>query len=355
MKNAKHIIAIVVLVIISTLFLRWVFTWLLALPQAASAQAGPIDVMFNVHFWLIALFFSLIMVIMLYASVVFRRQPGDEEDGPHIHGNTALEIIWTVIPLIIVVALGIWGAIVLREITTAADNALEVDATGRQWSWSFEYPSEGDFQAAEMVVPVNQPIQLNLRSEDVLHNFWVPEFRVKQDLVPGRTTYLNITPTEEGEFKVRCAEICGTDHAKMLADVRVVSQAEYEAWIEEKNAAPQYADLTPEERGAIWYSAEGFGCVSCHSLDGSPGVGPTWQGVYGREEMLDDGTAVVVDDAYIRESIYDPNAKLVQGFAAAMPQNYEELFTAKEAEILTSQGVEIDIVEDLIAFMKTLE
>jgi cytochrome c oxidase subunit 2 len=292
---------------------------------------------------------------MLYASFVFKRQPGDEEDGPHIHGNTTLEIIWTVIPLIIVVALGIWGAIVLSDITKAADDALEIDVTGRQWSWSFEYPSEGDFQAAEMVVPVNKNIRLNMRSEDVLHNFWVPEFRVKQDLVPGRTTYLNIKPIEEGDFKVRCAEICGTDHSKMLADVRVVSEAEYAAWLEEKLAAPQYAELTPEERGAIWYSAEGFGCVSCHSLDGATGVGPTWQGIYGREETLDDGTTVIVDDAYIRESIYDPNAKLVQGFAAAMPQNYEELFTAKEAEILASQGVEIDIIEDLIAFMKTLE
>lgn len=355
MKKAKHIIAVVVLVIISTLFLRWVFSWLFALPQAASAQAGPIDVMFNVHFWLIALFFSLIMVIMLYSAAVFRRQPGDEEDGPHVHGNTALEIVWTVIPLIIVIALGIWGAFVLQDITSAEENALEIDVTGRQWSWSFEYPSEGNFQAAEMVVPVDQPVLLNMRSEDVLHNFWVPEFRVKQDLVPGRTTVLNITPTELGDFKVRCAEICGTDHSKMLAEVRVVSQADYDAWIEEKNAAPQYAELMPEERGAIWYSAEGFGCVSCHSIDGTPGVGPTWQGVYGREEVLDDGTVVTMDDAYIHESIYQPNSKLVEGFAAAMPQNYEELFTDKEAEILASQGVEIDIVEDLIAFMKTLE
>jgi cytochrome c oxidase subunit 2 len=355
MKKAKHIIAVVILVIISTLFLRWVFSWLFPLPTAASSQAGPIDVMFDVHFWLIALFFSLIMVIMLYSVVIFKRQPGDEEDGPHIHGNTALEIFWTVIPLIIVIALGVWGAIVLRDITAAAPDALEIDVTGRQWSWSFEYPSEGEFISAEMVVPVNQPIQLNMQTEDVLHNFWVPEFRVKQDLVPGRTAYLNITPTQEGEFKVRCAEICGTNHSVMLADVRVVSQEDYVAWITEKNAAPQYADMTPEERGDLWHSAEGFGCVSCHSTDGSAGVGPTWLGIYGRQETLDDGSTVNVDDPYIRESIYDPQAKLVQGFAAAMPTNYEELFTAKEAEILTSQGVEIDIVADLIAFMKTLE
>jgi cytochrome c oxidase subunit 2 len=355
MKKAKHIIAVLILVIISTLFLRWVFVWLFPLPTPASSQAGPIDIMFGVHFWLIALFFSLIMVIMLYSAFVFKRQPGDEEDGPHIHGNTALEIFWTVIPLIIVVALGIWGAIVLRDITAAAPNALEIDVTGRQWSWSFEYPSEGEFNSAEMVVPVNQAIQLNMRSMDVLHNFWVPEFRVKQDLVPGRNTFLNITPTEEGEYKVRCAEICGTDHSKMLADVRVVSQEEYDAWITEKNATPQYAEMTPEDRGEIWHGAEGFGCISCHTTDGTPGVGPTWLGVYGRQETLDDGSTITVDDAYIRESIFDPTAKIVQGFAPAMPQNYQELFSAKEAEILASQGVEIDIVADLIAYMKTLE
>ncbi len=355
MKKAKHIIIVAVLVLISTLFLRWVFTWLFALPLAASTQAGSIDTMFNAHFWMISLLFSLIMVIMLYSAAVFRRRPDDEEDGPHVHGNTALEIVWTIIPLIIVVGFGVWGAIMLRQITTAAPDELEIAVTGRQWSWSFEYPTEGDFLAAEMVVPVDQSLNLNLRSEDVLHSFWVPEFRVKQDLVPGRTTVLHITPTEIGDYRLRCAEICGTDHSGMQASVRVVSEEDYQAWIEEKNAAPLYAELTPEERGEIWYSAQGFGCMSCHSVDGTPGVGPTWQGIYGREEVLDDGTVVIVDDAYIRESIHDPNLKMVEGFAAAMPQNYEELFTEKEAEILATQGVEIDIIEDLIAFMKTLE
>lgn len=141
----------------------------------------------------------------------------------------------------------------------------------------------------------------------------------------------------------------------MLAPVRVVSRADYDAWLAEKNAAPAFAEMTPEERGALWYGAEGFACVSCHSTDGSPGVGPTWLGIYGRQEPLDDGTSVTVDDAYIRESIYDPNAKLVAGYAAAMPQNYEQLFAERQAEILESQGVEIDIVDDIIAFMRTLE
>ena len=344
-----------ILVILSTLALRWVFTWLFALPTAASSQASIVDNMASVHFWAIAFLFSLIMVIMLYSVFAFRRQPDDEEEGPHIHGNTGLEIGWTIVPTIVVIGFGIWGAIELNALTAPANDEMEVTVVGQQWFWSFEYPGQGDFQSAEMVVPVNQPLLLRMESTDVLHSFWVPEFRVKQDLVPGQTTELRITPTLEGEYKVRCAEICGTEHANMLAPVRVVSQADYDAWLEEKNAAPQFAEMTPEERGAIWYSAEGFGCVSCHSLDGTPGVGPTWLGIWGREEPLDDGTVVIVDEAYVLESIYDPNAKLVEGYAAAMPQNYEQLFAVREAEILASQGVEIDIVADLIAFMKTLE
>jgi cytochrome c oxidase subunit 2 len=355
MKNAKHFIIVGVLVVISTILLRWVFTFLFALPTQASTQAGIVDNMFDVHFWIISFLFSLIMVMMIYSVFVFRQQPGEEEDGLHIHGNTKLEIVWTIIPIIVVIAVGIWGTIELNALTQPSSNEMEVAVTGRQWSWSFAYPGQGDFQSAEMVVPVGQPILLRMRSDDVLHSFWVPEFRVKQDLVPGLTTELRITPNQLGEFKVRCAEICGTEHANMLAPVRVVSQADYDAWLVEKNAAPQFADMTPEERGDLWHSAEGFGCVSCHSTDGTPGVGPTWLGIYGRQEMLDDGTSVTVDDAYIRESIYDPNKKLVAGYAAAMPQNYEQLFTERQAEIFASQGLELDIVDDLIAFMKTLE
>ncbi len=355
MKNGKHFVIVGLLVIVSTIFLRWVFVWLFATPTAASTQAGIVDYMFGVHFWMIAFLFSLIMVMMLYSAFAFRRQPEDEEDAEHVHGNTKLEIAWTIIPIFVVIGFGIWGTIELRALTQPYPDEMEIEVIGRQWSWGFEYPGQGEFVSAEMVVPVNRPLVLRMRSEDVLHSFWVTEFRIKQDLVPGRVTELRITPSEIGDYKVRCAEICGTEHSGMLAPVRVVSQADYEAWLVEKNAAPQYAELTPEERGALWYSAEGFGCVSCHSTDGTPGVGPTWLGIYGRQEALDDGTTVTVDDAYIRESIYDPNAKLVAGFAAAMPQNYEQLFAEKQAEILATQGLEIDIVDDLIAFMKTLE
>ena len=356
MKKAKHFIIVVVLVIIGTLFLRWVLSWLFANPTAASAEASSIDNLSNAHYWMISLLFSLIMVLILYATAVFRRKPGDEEDGPHVHGNTPLEITWTIIPLIIVIGFGIWGSIMLIDITKPKPGEMNIDVTAQQWSWNFGYPEQENLTSGELVLPVGKTAVLNLRSKDVIHNFWVVEFRVKQDVVPGRTTILRVTPVEEGEYILRCAEICGLDHSKMLAPVRVVSQADFDAWVEEKSAAPKFAEMTPEERGEFWHGVEGFGCIGCHSVDGSPGAGPTWLGVYGRDELLDDGSSVTVLDDYISESILLPNEKLVDGYQPnLMPQTYEDLFAERQAEILAKEGVEVDIIADLIAFMQTLE
>ncbi|MEZ4516511.1 MAG: cytochrome c oxidase subunit II [Chloroflexota bacterium] len=357
MKNLRHILIVTALVIIATVGLRFVFRYIFSLPRAASAEAQPIDTMFNIHFWMIAFLFSLIMVFMLYSAFVFRKQPEDETDGPHIHSNTPLEIGWTIVPVFVVIGFGIYGAVVLNEITRPDPNEMVVEVTGKQWVWSFGYPNEEkNVTSAELVLPVDQPVVLKMNSVDVLHSFWVPEFRVKQDLVPGRETTLRITPTQLGDYKVRCAEICGTNHSVMLADVRVLSAEDYQAWMEEKLAAPAFGEMTPEERGDFWHSAEGFGCVACHSTDGSAGVGPTWQGLYLHEVELSDGSTVTVDDEYIHNSIMDPNSQIVAGFTEnLMPQDYSDQFAAKEAEILASEGVEIDIVADLIAFIKTLE
>ena len=355
MKKAKHFIIVFVLVIIGTLFMRWVLSWLYANPTAASAEAASIDNLSNAHYWMISLLFSLIMVLILYAAAVFRRQPGDEEDGPHVHGNTALEITWTIIPLIIVIAFGIWGTIMLIDITKPKLDEMTVDVTAQQWSWNFGYPDQENFTSDELVLPVDKTVVLNLRSKDVIHNFWVVEFRVKQDVVPGRTTQLRVTPVEEGEYLLRCAEICGLDHSQMLANVRVVSQAEFDAWVEEKLAAPKFAELTAEERGAFWHSVEGFGCSSCHSIDGTDGAGPTWLGIYGREELMEDGSSVTVLEDYISESILSPSEKIVDGYFDVMTKTYENDIAEKQAEILANEGVEIDIIADLIAFMQTLE
>lgn len=356
MGRFRHFINIIILLILTTVGLRLLFDVILALPAAASAEALPIDNLFNGHYWMIAFLFALIMVMMLYSIFVFRREDGDETDGPHIHGNTKLEIGWTVVPLFVVIGFGIWGAVALNDITRPKEGEMTINVTGKQWIWSFDYPEQDGIASGELVMPVNRTAVLKMNAEDVIHSFWVPEFRVKQDLVPGRETTLRVTPTEVGSYQLICAEICGLNHTQMVADVRVVSAEEFQAWVDEKSAAPAFADMTPEERGAFWASAEGLGCVACHSTDGSPGVGPTWQGLYLHEVLLADGSTVTADDDYLVNSIFDPNAQVVSGFNPnLMPQTYQDQFAAREQEVEAAEAIDLDIAADIIAFIKTLE
>jgi cytochrome c oxidase subunit 2 len=289
-------------------------------------------------------------VFIVYAIVVFRRKPGDEEDGPHIHGHSGLEIVWTILPLITVIAVGVWAATVLTQITEARPNEMTVKVTGQQWAWSFSYPDYEDIgETNQLVLPVNQPIVLEMESRDVIHSFWVPEFRVKQDLLPGQITELRFTPTVEGEYKVRCAEICGFNHSGMLAAVTVVGEAEFTDWVAEQSVS--LANLSPVERGELWVNQ--FGCVGCHSTDGSVMAGPTWQNLFGREELLEDGTTVTIDEAYMMKSILEPGAQIVNGFQNLMPANFGDQFTEKEAE-MQNEGLEIDILSDIIAYLESL-
>ncbi len=350
MGKLKHAISVALLTVITAVGLYFLLEWIFVRPTAASTQANAIENLFQAHFIMIAFLFAFIMVIMLYAIVVFRRRPGDDSDGPHIHGNTPLEIAWTVVPTIIVVSFGFYGLILFSEITAAQSNEMVVSVIGQQWSWSFAYP-EADVTSNRLVLPVNQPILFELESKDVLHSFWVPEFRVKQDLVPGTIKPLRITPTELGSYRLVCAEICGNGHAGMIADVEVVSQADFEQFL--SDSAFRYSDLTPEERGEQIYTE--FGCSGCHSLNGNPGAGPTWQGIYQREELLDDGTTIIVDDEYIRNSILDPNSQIVESFTPSMPQTFAKQIDDLQAQILADEGVDLDVIADLIAFMQTLE
>jgi cytochrome c oxidase subunit 2 len=358
MRNRRHYFVVTGLVLVAAVLVYFLLDRIYQLPTAASDEADTIDNMFDVYFGLIAFMFSLIMVFMIYAAFAFRRKPDDTTDAAHIRGNMRLEVVWTIIPTIIVLALGGWGATTLSALTKAKTNEVEIAVTGQQWLWSFEYPEHDSITSGELVLLVDQPVLLKMTSTDVIHSFWVPEFRVKQDLVPGMETLLRITPTDAGEYTLACAEICGLSHTDMVADVRVLNQNAYNAWVDENLQAPVFADLSAEERGEIWYGTQpGFGCVACHSVDGSAGVGPTWLGLFGRQENLDDGTTILVDDAYLRESILYPNAQIVEGYLANIMSNqdYETLFSEAQADILANEGVEIDIVDDLIAYIKTLE
>ncbi len=358
MNKQKHIYAVSGLVVLGSIVTYFVLRAIYKLPKAASAEAGTIDTMFTVYFGLIAFFFALIMVFMLYATVAFRRQPDDMEDAEHIHGNMTLEIVWTVLPVLLVISLGIWGIVTFNDMVSAKSNEMVVNVTGAQWSWKFEYPEQENLESAQLLLPVNRPIVLKMTSEDVLHSFWVPEFRVKQDLVPGYEQELRFEPTVMGDYKLLCAEICGQNHTDMTADVRVVSQSEFDAWVEERSTKPAFAQMTPEARGEIWYGVEGgFACLSCHSTTGAQGVGPTWLGIYGRSESLTDGSTIIVDDDYIRNSILNPDSQIVNGFNPGImsARDYGALFAEKEAEILADEGIEIDIIADIIAYMQTLE
>jgi cytochrome c oxidase subunit II len=354
MSNRIHFIIVTILIILATAGTYFVLTAIYQLPIRGSAEAIPIDQLFQGHFFIIAFLFSLIMVMVLYSSVVFRRRPGETGDGVHFHGHTGLEVGWTIIPIMVVIGFTIWGARVLGQITEPVDNEMVINVTAQQWSWTFAYPEHEVGPLRELVLPVNQPVRLQMRApdDDVIHAFWVPEFRVKQDVVPGRITTLRITPTVVGSYQLLCAEICGFGHADMRANVHVLNQVDFDAWLLDQ--AVVLADLTPEERGEKW--AGDFGCDACHSFDGTTRLGPTWLGLYGSERIFSDGTSRVADEAYLRESILEPDALIVLGFPPGiMPGTYGEQFAAVQADILQREGVEIDIIDDLIAFIRTLE
>ncbi len=328
-KYRRHFAIVAVLVVLGTVFVDWLLRAVLYLPPEASTQARIVDGLLRIHIALIAFFFSLIVVFVAYSVIVFRARPGEEGDGDFIHGHTTLEIVWTAVPLVIVIVLGFIGARTLNEMTAPQPNEMVIEVIGRQWSWSFTYPDTG-ITSTEMVVPVNQPILLKMESPDVIHSFYVPEFRIKQDLVPGRVTELRFTPTQTGVFLTRCAELCGVAHADMRAPVRVVTQEEYQAWVQEQSAQPADDPVALGQK-----VAETQGCLACHSIDGTQLVGPTWQGLFGKEEALEDGRMVTVDEAYLYRAIVDPDAEIVAGFpAGVMPQNYGEVLSEEEIQAL---------------------
>jgi cytochrome c oxidase subunit 2 len=294
------------------------------MPPGASTQATIVDRLMGLQIYVIAFLFALIMVFLLYSVVVFRRRAGDDGDGAYITGNAKLELVWTVIPLLTVIFFATLGSIDLTRMTKPEANELVVDVTGAQFSWTFDYPDYG-ITSSELVLPVNQAVLFKIRSKDVIHSFWVPEFRSKQDAVPDRLTTLRITTSEMGEFKVRCAEMCGYAHSYMQAPVRVVSQADFQAWLTQQQggAAPGGGTGSAADRGK--QVADQNGCLACHSIDGSVKVAPTWKGLYGHQVTFSDGSTATADDAYIKESIVNPGAKIVKGFSDIMPKTYSTL------------------------------
>jgi cytochrome c oxidase subunit 2 len=285
-----------------------------------------------------AVLLALIVVLMVYSILVFRRKKDDTTDAKHIEGNTRLEVFWTLIPLATVLVFAYLGSGSLAETMRVNPQALDVNVIATQWSWRFEYPELG-VTSTELWLPVDQQVLLNMTSQDVIHSFWVPEFRVKQDILPGADLerQLRITPDKIGNYTLYCAEMCGRDHAVMSTEVKVISQADFDAWVAEQTVVSD----DPVERGRVW--SEQFGCNACHTLDGSEGVGPSWAGLYDENVTLTDGSTVVADHEYLYQSICDPASQIVEGFQPIMPPNYCE------------DNITDDQIDDIIAFIESLK
>lgn len=335
----RHFIIVGILVLLVAVLTYLGLDAIGLMPVAASAQAVPIDWLWNLEVQTISFLFALIVVPLVYSLVVFRRKKGDTTDAEHIEGNTKLEIAWTIVPLFIVMIFAYLGAYSLAETLRADPQAMVVNVTASQWAWSFEYPDYG-FVSSELYLPKDRQVLLRMQSKDVVHSFWVPEFRVKQDLVPGRVTELRITPTLDGDYKVRCAELCGTSHAYMESPVIVLASADFVAWATEQQSLALAAAQTPEGRGQQLVKINA--CLGCHSIDGSSNVGPTWFGLFGSQVTLSDGTTVTADEAFIAESILNPQATIVAGFENQLMPNVYSTFTEED-------------LANIIAYIKTLK
>lgn len=335
----RHFIAAALVVIVLTALGLFALEKVDLLPSQSSLQALPIDNLFSLQLKIIAFLFALIVGLMIYSIIVFRRKKGDDTDAAHIEGNTRLEVFWTLVPLVTVLYLSYIGAQALGAVGREDPFPLQVNVIGSQWSWRFEYP-EYDIISTDLMLPVNKQALLRLSSTDVIHSFWVPEFRVKQDVLPSGEKFvreLNITPSELGTYKVRCAEMCGSLHYDMRAPVVVMTQDAFDTWVEVESGG---VSGDPAERGKTL--AEQFGCTACHSADGTPGVGPTWTGLFGSQESLEDGGSVLVDHAFLYESILEPGAKITDGFQNIMPPNIG-------ADLSDEQ------INDIIAYIESLQ
>ena len=282
------------------------------LPVQASDGAAGVDRLFFFIFGVSLFFFALIVILMVAFVIRYRRREGIEPE-PSPHHSTALELTWTGIPLLLVIVIFVWGFKVYLDMRTPPANSYEVQVTGQKWKWLFTYPT--GHVDENLHVPIDQPVRLVMTSEDVIHSFFVPAFRIKQDVVPGRYSKVWFRATKAGEFQVYCAEYCGTSHSDMLAKVVVHEPGGFEKWMNE--VGDMFKSMSPVEVGEKLYRVRG--CAQCHSVDGKANVGPTFLGVWGHQQPLKGGGSAVVDENYVRESILEPQAKIAAGFEPVMP------------------------------------
>ncbi len=284
----------------------------------------------------ITLFFFLLTqgTLIWFAFRYRRRKPGHDEPTPYITGNRMLETLWVVIPSILVIGIFVYGWIVFDNIRTPPPGAAEINVTARQWLYEFRYP-DGASSVNEVRVPLGAPVRFVMTSSDVIHGFYLPAFRIKQDIVPGRYTDLWLQPEKTGSFDIFCTQYCGTGHSTMRAKMIVMDEPSFRKWRSGGRGS---------ETGPMWMKGkaliERYGCLGCHSVDGVDRIGPTFKGLFGRKVEMEDGKAFFADESYFRESILDPTAKVVKGFDPVMP-TYKGTLSDED-------------IAEIIAYMKTI-
>ena len=288
-------------------------------PEQASAHAAQVD---GLYFFMMAVtaFFSLLIAALLVLFAIRHRRRHEDEVGQEIHGALALELLWTIIPFGITMIMFLWGAKVFFDAYRPPKGAMEVYIVGKQWMWKAQHMS-GQREINELHVPVGRPVKLTMGSEDVLHSFYIPAFRVKADVIPGRYNVLWFTPTKPGRYHLFCAEYCGTKHSGMIGWIEVMEPNDFQAWL---GGGPPAA--SPAAAGEKLFTD--LVCISCHR-DDAQARAPQLKGLFGHTVQLQGGGTVVADESYIRESIVNPQAKIVNGFPPIMP-TFQGLVTEEQ-------------------------
>jgi len=288
-------------------------------PQQASEQAAQIDAL---YFFLVAItaFFTLLIAVLVAVFAIKFHRKHDAEVGVPIHGSLALELLWTFIPLGICMVMFVWGAQVFFHMTRAPKGAMEIHVVGKQWMWKAQH-MDGAREINELHVPIGKPVKLIMGSEDVIHSFSIPSFRVKADVIPGRYNTMWFTASKPGKYHIFCTQYCGTKHSAMIGTVTALEPADYQAWLSGGSTSGTLA-----EAGQKLFTD--LSCVTCH-MENAQGRGPVLKGLYGKQVLLANGQTVTMDDAYIRESVLNPQAKVVAGFQPIMP-TFQGLVTEEQ-------------------------
>ncbi|HET7205276.1 MAG TPA: cytochrome c oxidase subunit II [Terriglobales bacterium] len=298
-------------------------------PARASSISGNVDALFIFLLTLCGLMCLAIFTLIIIFAVRYRRRPG--HTATQIEGSNAIEFAWTTIPAAIFLFIFCWGAYIYFMEHTPPRDATDVYTVAKQWMWKFQHV-EGQREINELHVPVGRDVRMIMTSQDVIHSFYVPAFRIKQDVLPGRYTVAWFRATRPGTYHLFCAEYCGTNHSGMVGDVVVMEPAQYQAWL---SGGAAFGSLAQTGEGLF----QSLGCSTCHRLD-TQGRGPNLLGVFGKPVLLEDGRTVTADENYVRESILSPAAKVVSGFKPIMP---------------TFQGiVSEEQVNALVAYIKSL-